>query len=250
MDRQNVIIIPARLQSSRLPNKPLADMHGVPMIIEVWKRAMEAGVAPVVVAAGDKEIADVIEAEGGVAICTDPALPSGSDRCFAALQKLPEQEKITRIVNLQGDLPTLAPSAIRKLFAMLDDGEIDIATLGVPITEAEDGRNPNIVKIGVSMEEGARQGRAFYFTRSPAPFSFCDEPLYHHIGIYGYQRAALERFIALPPSVLEKRERLEQWRALEAGLRVEVAMIDSHPFGVDTPSDLERAREILKGGKP
>lgn len=242
-----IILIPARMASTRLPNKPLADLHGQPMIVQVLRRALEAKAGPVVVAAAEQEIVDAVEAAGGSAVITDPALPSGSDRIHQALQRIDPDRQHEVVVNLQGDLPTLDPALVSAVLAPLKDPAVDIATLAVEITAPEERDNPNVVKPVCAFAGGARIARALYFTRSSAPWDQGDrsQPLYHHIGIYAYRRDALERFVSLPPSPLEKRERLEQLRALEAGMRVDIALVDTLPLGVDTPADLERARALL-----
>jgi 3-deoxy-manno-octulosonate cytidylyltransferase (CMP-KDO synthetase) len=247
-----IVMIPARLASTRLPDKPLADIHGAPMIVHVWRRAMEADVGPVVVACAEDAIAAAVTAAGGRAVLTDPAHASGSDRIFEALQKVDPAGRHDAVVNLQGDLPTLDPALVRAVLAPLaasadSGGRADIATLAVEITEAEERANPNVVKAAVSFPAGETTARALYFSRCPVPWDGGDaaRPLYHHIGIYAYRRAALARFVALPPSPLELREKLEQLRALEAGMRIDVARVDTLPLGVDTPADLERARALL-----
>ena len=242
-----IVMIPARLASTRLPNKPLADIHGAPMIVHVWRRAMEADVGPVVVACAEAAIAEAVTAAGGKAVLTDPAHASGSDRIFEALTAVDPQGRHDAVVNLQGDLPTLDPILVRAVLRPLAEGPADIATLVVEIREPEERRNPNVVKAAVSFAPGASIARAPYFSRCPVPWDGDDtgKPLYHHIGIYAYRRGALERFVALPPSPLELRERLEQLRALEAGMRIDVARVDTLPLGVDTPADLERARVLL-----
>ncbi len=238
-----IVLIPARLASTRLPNKPLADIHGVPMIVRVWRQAMAAGIGPVAVAAAEPEIVQAVEAAGGRAVLTDPALPSGSDRVFAALKMLDPEGRHDAVINLQGDLPAIDPQAIRAALAPLAVAGVDIATLATPIVEAHEVADPNVVKAVLSLADGATTGRAVYFTRATAPSG--DGPLWHHIGIYAYRRAALERFVGLPPSPLEKRERLEQLRALEAGMRIDAALVDTVPLGVDTPADLDRIRNLL-----
>jgi len=245
--RNPIVVVPARLASTRLPNKPLADIHGAPMIVHVWRRAVEADVGPVVVACAEEAIAEAVTAAGGQAVLTDPAHASGSDRIFEALTAVDPQGRHDAVVNLQGDLPTLDPLLVRAVLRPLAEGPADIATLVVEIREPEERRNPNVVKAAVSFAPGASIARALYFSRCPVPWDGDDpaRPLYHHIGIYAYRRAALERFVALPPSPLEQRERLEQLRALEAGLRIDVARVDTLPLGVDTPADLERARVLL-----
>ncbi len=243
MEQRALVVIPARLASVRLPRKPLLDIHGQAMIVHVWRRAMEADIGPVLVACAEPEIAAVVEAAGGLAILTDPAHPSGSDRVWEAVQRFDPEGSHDAIVNLQGDLPTIPPEQIRFTLELLADGEVDISTLAAEITEDYERREASVVKAVISLPHGACQGRALYFTRVPAPSGA--GPLYHHIGIYGYRRAALARFIALPAGPLEQRERLEQLRALEAGMRIQVGLVDRVPFGVDTPADLDRARRAL-----
>ncbi|MDF2095264.1 3-deoxy-manno-octulosonate cytidylyltransferase [Aquibaculum arenosum] len=242
-----IVLIPARLASTRLPNKPLADIHGKPMIVHVLDRAREAAVGPVVVAAAEAEVVEAVEAAGGRAVLTDPDLPSGSDRIHQALQRIDPQARHDLIVNLQGDLPTLDPELIRAVLSPLADPAVDIGSLAVEIEDAQERDNPNVVKPVCAFAEKTSIARALYFTRCSAPWDGGDprKPLYHHIGIYAYRRAALDRFVALPPSPLELREKLEQLRALEAGMRVDVARVDTLPLGVDTPADLERARSLL-----
>ncbi|MDH3702378.1 MAG: 3-deoxy-manno-octulosonate cytidylyltransferase [Alphaproteobacteria bacterium] len=240
---QPIILIPARLASTRLPDKPLADIAGDPMIVQVWRRSMEAAVGRVVVAAAEQVIVDAVIAAGGEAVLTDPGLPSGSDRIHAALTAIDPDGTHDAVINVQGDLPTIEPVAIRAALAPLDDDAVDIATIAAEISREEERDNPNVVKVVVGLAAGERRGRALYFTRATAPSG--DGPLYHHIGLYAYRRAALDRFVALPPGILETREKLEQLRALEAGMRIDVALVDTVPLGVDTPADLERAREIL-----
>lgn len=242
-----IVLIPARLASTRLPNKPLADIHGKPMIVHVLDRAREAAVGPVVVAAAEAEVVKAVEAAGGRAVLTDPDLPSGSDRIHQALLRIDPNARHDLIVNLQGDLPTLAPELIRAVLSPLADPAVDIGTLAVAIEDAQERDNPNVVKPVCAFAEKASIARALYFTRCSAPWDGGDlqKPLYHHIGIYAYRRAALDRFVALPPSPLELREKLEQLRALEAGMRVDVARVDTLPLGIDTPADLERARSLL-----
>ena len=239
-----LVVVPARMASTRLPGKPLADICGQPMIVQVWRRAVEADIGPVIVACAEPEIADVIEAAGGRAVLTRADHPSGSDRVFEALGKIDPDGKHDAIVNIQGDLPTIEATAVHAVLAPLGDAGVDIATLAAIITDDEEKANPNVVKAVMSLKMGATVGRALYFSRATVPHG--DGPLYHHIGLYAFRRAALERFIALPPGPLEQRERLEQLRALEAGMRIDVALVDTVPFGVDTPADLERARLMLE----
>ena len=243
LPRYPIVIIPARLDSTRLPGKPLADIHGVPMIVHVWRRAVAADIGPVVVAAGEAAIADAVRNAGGDAILTDLAHPSGSDRIHEALLRRDPDGRHDAVINVQGDLPTISGGDIHGVFAPLDDDEVDIATLGIEIDTAADRDDPNVVKAVVALAPQARIGRALYFTRAVAPWG--EGPHYHHIGLYAYRRAALERFVALPPGILEQREKLEQLRALEAGMRIDIALVDTVPFGVDTPAQLDRAREIL-----
>ena len=243
-----VLLIPARMASTRLPAKPLADIGGVSMIVRVWARAMAAGLGPVVVAAGEAEIVTAIENAGGRAILTDPGLPSGSDRIWAALQVLDPDGRHDVVVNLQGDLPALDPEQLKSVVAALQHSGADIATLAAPIDNEADKANPAVVKAVVAWDASSKLGRALYFTRSLAPSG--EGELFHHVGLYAYRRAALTRFVGLKPSPLELRERLEQLRALEAGMRIDVMLVDTVPLGVDTPHDLERARAALSGGKP
>lgn len=242
-----IVAIPARLASTRLPDKPLADIHGEPMIVHVWRRACEAAVGRIIVAAADATIVDAIERVGGEAVLTDPNHPSGSDRVHEAVRAVDPDGRHDIVVNLQGDLPTLDPAAIRSVVTALTATEADIATLVAMIDDPREIADPNVVKAVVSFMPGRHTGRALYFTRAPAPWG--DGPHYHHIGIYAYRRAALERFVGLPPSPLELRERLEQLRALEAGMRIDAALVDTVPLGVDTQADLERARDLLGTGR-
>ncbi|MQA66126.1 MAG: 3-deoxy-manno-octulosonate cytidylyltransferase [Alphaproteobacteria bacterium] len=241
--RNPVVLIPARMASTRLPGKPLADIGGAPMIVAVWRRAMEAGIGPVVVAAAEPEIADAVTKAGGRAVLTRADHPSGSDRICEALAVLDPDSHYDAVINIQGDLPTLDPALPRRALRFLDDPAVDIGTLAARITVERERTDPNVVKAVVAAEDGADAGRALYFSRATVPAG--DGPLYHHIGLYAWRRDALARFIALPPSPLEMRERLEQLRALEAGMRIDVAFVDTVPLGVDTPRDLARAREIL-----
>jgi 3-deoxy-manno-octulosonate cytidylyltransferase (CMP-KDO synthetase) len=238
-----VLIIPARMASTRLPGKPLADIGGAPMIVQVWHRASEAALGPVVVACVEREIAAAIEAAGGKAVLTRADHPSGSDRIFEAITQLDPARAHDVVVNVQGDLPLIEPGAIRAALAPLADPAVDIATLAAPIDNDEELGNPSVVKIAAGFAPGIGVARALYFSRLPVPHG--GGAHYHHIGLYAYRRAALERFVALPPSPLEQRESLEQLRALEAGMRIDVALVDTVPFGVDTPADLARARELM-----
>jgi 3-deoxy-manno-octulosonate cytidylyltransferase (CMP-KDO synthetase) len=236
-----IVIIPARLASTRLPNKPLADIGGVPMIVRVWAQAMQAGVGPVVVAAAEEEIADAVERAGGHAVLTHPDLPSGSDRIFAALQGLDPMGKYDTVINLQGDLPAVDPAQIRAAAEALPG--FDIATLAAPITDEADRANPAVVKAVVAWKPDGQKGRALYFSRATVPTG--PGMHFYHVGIYAYTRAALARFVELPPSPLEAREKLEQLRALEAGMSIAVARVDKVPLSVDTPEDLAEARKLL-----
>lgn len=245
--RHPIVVIPARLASTRLPDKPLADIHGVPMIVHVWRRAIEAAIGPVLVACADAAIADTVRAAGGEAVLTRPEHPSGSDRIFEAVQKVDPDGRYDAVVNVQGDTPTVDPPTMRAALAPLVEAAVDIGTIVTLIRSAEERDNPNMVKAAVAFAEPVPGrplvGRALYFSRLPVPSGH--GPHYHHVGIYAFRRKALARFVALPPGVLEQRERLEQLRALEAGMRIDVALVDSAPFGVDTPADLARARAIL-----
>jgi 3-deoxy-manno-octulosonate cytidylyltransferase (CMP-KDO synthetase) len=238
-----LILIPARMASTRLPGKPLADIAGLPMIVQVLRRAEEAKLGPVVVACDDETIATAVEKAGGRALMTRADHPSGSDRIFEALGIVDPKGRVRIVVNVQGDLPTVAPADIAAALLPLNDPAVDIATLAAEIKKAEERTNPNVVKVVGSPVAPGRL-RALYFTRATAPGG--DGPLYHHIGLYAYRRAALERFVKLPPSPLEQREKLEQLRALEAGMRIDVAIVDTVPLGVDTPQDLETARAMLR----
>ncbi|WP_011583394.1 MULTISPECIES: 3-deoxy-manno-octulosonate cytidylyltransferase [Chelativorans] len=242
----SIILIPARMASTRLPGKPLADIAGRTMIAQVVARALESGVGRVVVATDTEEVAAAARAEGVEAVMTRADHQSGSDRIFEALQTIDPGATAEIVINLQGDLPTIPPEDIRAVVRPLENADTDIATLGVEISDEEEKANPNVVKIvGVPVKTAsdALRLRALYFTRATAPWG--EGPLFHHIGIYAYRRRALERFVALPPGTLEMRERLEQLRALEAGMRIEAEIVRSVPLGVDTPADLERARQLL-----
>lgn len=241
-----LVLIPARMASTRLPGKPLADIAGRPMIVHVAARAADSGLGRVVVATDTAAVADAVRAHGFEAVMTRFDHESGSDRIFEALTALDPKGEVETVVNVQGDLPTIDPELIRAAFRPFEDSAVDIATLGVEIAREEEKTNPNVVKI-VGTALSPERLRALYFTRATAPWG--EGPLYHHIGLYAYRRAALERFVKLGPSPLEKRERLEQLRALEAGMRIDVEIVSSVPLGVDTPEDLERAREILSRSK-
>jgi 3-deoxy-manno-octulosonate cytidylyltransferase (CMP-KDO synthetase) len=248
-----LVVIPARLSATRLPNKPLADINGTPMIVHVWRRAVEAKLGPVLVAAAEAPIVDVVKQAGGEAVLTRPDHPSGSDRILEAVERFDPERRFDAVVNIQGDLPTIEPQAVRAALAALADpaaGEppVDISTIAAEIVREAEKTDPNVVKAIVAFTRGGSGGvpplgRALYFTRVTAPSG--PGPLYHHIGLYVYRRAALERFVRLPQGVLEKRERLEQLRALQNGMRIDVARVDTIPLGVDTPADLDRARALL-----
>jgi 3-deoxy-D-manno-octulosonate cytidylyltransferase len=237
-----LVLIPARLAATRLPNKPLAEIAGEPMIVHVWRRAVEAGIGPVAVATDSPDIAEAVARAGGRAVMTRTDHVSGSDRIFEAVEKLDPEGRHDVVVNVQGDLPTIDPAAIAASIVPLSDPAVDIATLVAVIARDEEKTNPNVVKMVGSPISSGRL-RALYFTRATAPYG--DGPLYHHIGLYAYRRKALQRFVGLAPSPLEMREKLEQLRALEAGMRIDAVVVDDVPLGVDTPHDLDRAREII-----
>src|SRR5579871_278706 len=241
-DRRILVLIPARMAATRLPGKPLLDIGGLPMIVHVLRRAVAARIGRVAVATDTAEIAEAVRAHGGEAVMTRPDHPSGSDRVFEAACKLDPDGEAEIVVNLQGDFPTISVENIRDVLPPLEDPAVDIATLASPIHTAEEDSAPSVVK-AVGSPLGGRRMRALYFTRATAPYG--DGPRYHHIGLYAYRRAALERFVKLPPSPLELQEKLEQLRALEAGMRIDITIVDTVPRGVDTPADLETARQIL-----
>lgn len=239
-----LILIPSRMASTRLPGKPLADINGLPMIVQVVNRAVEADIGHVVVAADTQEICDVVSAAGGEAIMTRADHTNGSDRIFEALELLDPDGVVDTIINVQGDLPTIDAQSIRAAYSLLNDEKVDISTIAAEITDSEEKNNPNVVKVvGAPLDDNRL--RALYFTRATAPHG--EGPLYHHIGLYGYRRDALKSYVSMPPSVLERRESLEQLRALEAGMRIDVALVDTVPLGVDTPADLDKARTYLSG---
>ncbi len=240
---ESLIVIPARLASVRLSRKPLLKIAGEPMIVHVWRRACEAASGPVIVAAGDEEIVRTIKTAGGEAVLTDLDLPSGTDRVCAAVKEIDPHGFYNQVINLQGDLPDVDPTMIRSLSEFLSEGRAEIVTLVAPVTNTRERGDPNIVKAVVSLDVETRVGRALDFTRAATTAG--DGPLYQHIGIYGFARSALERFVALPPSPREKHERLEQLRAIQAGMHIDVLLVDSVPTGVDTPADLERVRQKL-----
>jgi 3-deoxy-manno-octulosonate cytidylyltransferase (CMP-KDO synthetase) len=238
-----IILIPARLASTRLPGKPLADLHGAPMIVHVLRRAEAAGVGEVVVATDSEPVAAAVEKAGGRAVMTRTDHASGSDRIYEALQAIDPECRIDLVVNVQGDLPTINPADIRAALTPLVDRQVDIATLAAVITDPAERVNPNVVKVSGSRVEPLRL-QARTFSRKNATGA---GPHYHHIGLYTYRRAALERFVKLPPSANEQREKLEQLRALDAGMRIDVVIVESVPLGVDTTEDLEKARRMLAG---
>ncbi|OYX34692.1 MAG: 3-deoxy-manno-octulosonate cytidylyltransferase [Caulobacterales bacterium 32-69-10] len=239
-----IVIIPARMGASRLPGKPLADIGGVPMIVRVARQALRAGVGPVLVAAGEPEIAEACRAAGVDSILTDPDLPSGSDRIMAALKTVDPTGRHDAVINLQGDIPFIAPSTIQSCEHLLrGESSCDIATVAAPEASPADRTNPDVVKAIVAMTPGRPGGRALYFTRSTL---YGDGPILKHVGIYGFRRAALERFTAAPPSALEMREKLEQLRAMELGLSIWAAVVEHTPLSVDSPADLEAARAAAK----
>ncbi|MBB3593011.1 3-deoxy-manno-octulosonate cytidylyltransferase (CMP-KDO synthetase) [Rhizobium sp. BK529] len=237
-----LVLIPARLASTRLPGKPLADICGLPMIVQVAKRAAEAAIGRVIVAVDEQEVYDVVAAAGFEVIMTSKDHQVGSDRIFEALTKVDPDGKAKIVVNVQGDLPTIDAETVRAALRPLENPQVDIATLTTVIDNEEDKTAPHIVKV-VGTPLSASRLRALYFTRTSAPYG--EGPLYHHIGLYAYRRAALERFVSLERGTLEKRESLEQLRALEAGMRIDVEIVDTVPLGVDTPADLEKAWRIL-----
>ena len=237
-----LVLIPARMAATRLPGKPLLDIGGLPMIVHVLRRAEEAGIGRVAVATDPPEIAAAVQAAGGEVVMTRADHPSGSDRIHEAMRTIDPDGRAEIVVNLQGDFPTIAPDTIRAALPPLDNPAVDIATLASQIHTEEEDLAPSVVK-AVGSPIGPNRLRALYFTRATAPYG--DGPRYHHIGLYAYRRPALERFVALPPSPLEQQEKLEQLRALEAGMRIDITLVDSVPRGVDTPADLETARRIL-----
>jgi 3-deoxy-manno-octulosonate cytidylyltransferase (CMP-KDO synthetase) len=245
---RTLILIPARMAATRLPSKPMVDIAGEPMIVHVWRRAIAAQAGRVVVATDSDEIVAAVAAAGGEALMTRPDHASGSDRIYEAVNRLDPGGETSFVVNLQGDLPTLEPNLIEACLEPLAAGDADIATLAAEIREPEERTNPNVVKVVGAPIAGTRRLRALYFTRATAPYG--EGPLYHHIGIYAYRRAALQRFVGLKSSPLEQREKLEQLRALEAGMRIDVEIVDTVPLGVDTPADLERARRLIGSAGP
>jgi 3-deoxy-manno-octulosonate cytidylyltransferase (CMP-KDO synthetase) len=246
LPKNPIIIIPARLAATRLPGKPLADIAGAPMIVHVWRRAVAAEIGPVVVACGDSVIADAVEQAGGRAVMTDPDQPTGSDRVHEAIMRIDPDRRHDAVINVQGDLPLLDPGAVRIAIAGLADPETDIATLAAVIADQAALEETSVNKVVAGFTEPGRPARALYFSKAVVPWG--PGTYYEHIGLYAYRRAALERFVALPRGILEQRERLEQLRALEAGMRISVSLIDPARLGVqvDTPADLARARQLLQ----
>jgi 3-deoxy-manno-octulosonate cytidylyltransferase (CMP-KDO synthetase) len=244
-----IVMIPTRLAAARLPNKPLADIAGAPMIVHVWRHAVAAEVGPVIVACGDRDIVEIIEREGGRAVLTDPDLPTGSDRIHAAVSALDPDRRYDAVINVQGDMPMLDPAAIRLAVAALADPEADIATLAAEIDDPAALADTSVNKVVAGFADPCRPARALYFSKAVVPWG--EGPHYEHIGLYAYRRAALERFVRLPRGILEQRERLEQLRALEAGMRFSVSLIDKARLGVqvDTPADLEHARALMQAGQ-
>jgi 3-deoxy-manno-octulosonate cytidylyltransferase (CMP-KDO synthetase) len=242
--KNTIVVIPARMASTRLPGKPLADIHGLPMIVHVWRRAQEARIGQVLVAAAELEIVNAVKAQGGDAIVTDPHLPSGSDRIAQALELRDPDRCWEYVVNIQGDLPTIDPLSIRRCLAGLLNESVEISTIAVRIDDPHDLENPNIVKAIAPLSDSREVAFARDFVRELGPGH--QPPYWHHIGMYAYRRAALERFVSLPVSQREKERRLEQMRALDNGMRIAVVRVDSVPLGVDTPAELEIARQMLK----
>lgn len=248
MIQKTLVVIPTRLGATRLPHKPLADICGKPMIVHVWEKAMAANVGPVIVASADQEIVDVIIAKGGQGVLTDPDLATGTDRVKAAMDLYDPSGTYSHIINIQGDLPTLDPTLVRHVLDPFKDPLVDMATLSTPIIDPDELTDINVVKIALSLKEHSSIGRALYFSRNLIPSG--EGPHYHHIGLYGYTRDCLNRFVNLPVDILEVRERLEQLRALANGMRIDVKVVETEaPFGVDTPADLEKARRIFSGAK-
>jgi 3-deoxy-manno-octulosonate cytidylyltransferase (CMP-KDO synthetase) len=242
-----LVLIPARMASTRLPGKPLLDIGGLPMIVHVLRRAEAAKLGRVAVATDTAEIADAVTSHGGEAVMTSPDHPSGSDRIYEALHRIDPEARTDIVINLQGDFPTILPDNVRAVLGPLADPAVDIATLAAEIHTEEESSNPNVVK-AIGSPLGERRLRALYFTRAAAPWG--EGPLYHHFGLYAFRREALDRFVALPPSVLERREKLEQLRALEAGMRIDVAIVERAPPEVNTPEDLDWVRASMRAQRP
>lgn len=237
---KSLIMIPARLAATRLPNKPLLDIRGEPMIVHVLRRGLEAGLGPVVVACCSSEIARVVEKAGGHAVITEADLPSGTDRIFAAGEIFDPAHDYETIINLQGDLPFISPQTIQAVTKPFENPDVDMTTIAACMTLKEEIENPHIVKIAIAMPEGSQRGRALYFSRQPIPHQA--PTYYHHIGVYGYRRSSLERFVSTPPTALERIEKLEQLRALELGMRIDVEIVQEVPQSIDTSCDLEKLR--------
>ena len=249
MSHKALVVIPSRLASTRLPNKPLADICGKPLIVHVWNKAVKANVGPVIVACGDAEIMQVVKSFGGEAILTDPRLPSGTDRIKAAADLYDPHQSYDSIINVQGDLPTLDPALLEEALLPLADPFVDIATLATIIKDPFELKNENFVKVALSLHQDTTVGRALYFSRSPIPWG--PGPHYHHVGLYAYRREAFNRFVSLPVNALEKQESLEQLRALADGMRIDVKVVKSKAlFGVDTPADLAKAIQIMSENYP
>lgn len=244
MHKEALVVIPTRLAATRLPHKPLADICGKPMIVHVWEKAVAANVGPVVIASGDQEILDVVQAFGAAGVLTDPALPTGTDRVKAAVDLYDPQGCYSMIINIQGDLPTLDPTLVRHALDPFDNPDVDITTLATLIEDPQELSDNNVVKVTFSLQGEELIGRALYFSRNI--ISSGDGPHYHHIGLYAYTREALNRYVTLPVNPLETRERLEQLRALAHGMRIDVKVVTTQaPFGVDTPADLEKAIRVI-----
>ena len=248
LPKNPIVLIPTRLASARLPRKALAEIAGSPMILHVWRRAVAAEVGHVVVACGDREIADVVERAGGQAVMTDPELPTGSDRIHAAITLLDPGRAHDAVINVQGDMPMLDPAAIRLAVAALEDPETDIATLAAEIVDPAALHEASVNKVVAGFADPSKPARALYFSKAAVPWG--EGPHYEHVGLYAYRRAALERYVSLPRGILEQREQLEQLRALEAGMRISASLIDPARLGVqvDTPADLDRARKLMQHG--
>lgn len=238
-----IVVIPARMAATRLPGKPLADIGGRPMIAHVLDRAREAGIGPLAVAAGEPEIVAAAQAAGAQAVLVAADVPSGTDRVQRAMAVLDPEGRYDVVVNLQGDFPTIEPATLRAVLDPLADPGVDIGTLVCPIADEAEANTSSFVKAACAFAGESRVAPALYFSRLPIPWG--DGPRWHHIGVYAFRRAALDRFVSLPASPLELREKLEQLRALEAGMRIAAARVDHGPFGVDTPHDLDRARALL-----
>jgi 3-deoxy-manno-octulosonate cytidylyltransferase (CMP-KDO synthetase) len=243
-NKRALIIIPARMAATRLPGKPLALIDGEPMIVHVWKRACQSNIGPVIVACGDSEILEEIEKRGGKAILTNPKLPSGSDRVYSAAKIFDPSGEFEFIINVQGDQPTLDPNHIARTVDALEDSNANMSTLVTLIKDKKDINDPSVIKVAIDFLENKKIANAVYFSRNPIPSG--DGPMYHHVGIYGFTRQSLEEFVNFPPTDLEKREKLEQLRALSNGFKISAYLVDHSPPSVDTPEDLERVKKILE----